>query len=207
MPHTSADAASSGIFPAWLANRFNVSSAERSLLNRDGPLYPTDPAAVVAGGSALNADGSTTRTAGVWLEAAPFELDALPAAVAQPRVHTAAEAANWRGYSGPLRVRVRFARRPAGTSEPLVVTGVTGASDFIFVRYLADGRIAIGHDHWGEGGALSEPFNAVDDAEHEIIVSLGSLFPSDDTAACYGANPLWRQIRRERIVLFDGKSC
>jgi len=39
------------------------------------------------------------------------------------------------GY-GPISLKVRFSNLTPGKSEPLVVTGKTGAGDFVMVKYL-----------------------------------------------------------------------
>jgi hypothetical protein len=54
------------------------------------------------------------------------------------------------GSTGAARLQVVFpANKPAGQCEPLIVTGQTGAGDFIYVRYLDDNQVAFVFDHWG----------------------------------------------------------
>jgi hypothetical protein len=49
-----------------------------------------------------------------------------------------------------LRLQIAFPEyKEPGQCEPLVVTGQTGAGDFIYVRYLKDGKVAFLYDHWG----------------------------------------------------------
>ena len=53
--------------------------------------------------------------------------------------------------TGALRLVVKL---PIGTSkrgEPLVTTGRTGAGDVIYVKYLGEDRVSVGHDYWGVG--------------------------------------------------------
>jgi len=66
--------------------------------------------------------------------------------------------ANGRG-SGAAQLKLWFpAGRPPGLQEPLVATGVTGAGDIVYVRYVDDRRDpAFGFDHWGVGGTMSAP--------------------------------------------------
>ena len=59
--------------------------------------------------------------------------------------------------SGLIRARVSFRPQPEGVYEPLVVTGRTGAGDFVLVQYLSGGRIRFKFDHWGTGGDESDP--------------------------------------------------
>ncbi len=58
------------------------------------------------------------------------------------------------------------------SSEPLLVAGRTGAADALFLTYEEDGRLRIGHDHWGAALVLSEPFEARPADEHHVVISL-----------------------------------
>ena len=86
------------------------------------------------------------------------------------------------GAVGPLRLKLRFPPGRAGTREPLLATGSTGAADVLFVAYEPDGRIRIGHDHWGWALLLSELVAVDPTKEHWIDISLGSLYPVNDPA-------------------------
>lgn len=86
------------------------------------------------------------------------------------------------GAPGPLRLRLRFPPNRAGGREPLFASGPTGAADVLFVVYEPDGRIRIGHDHWGWALLLSEPIALDPTAEHVLDISIGSLYPADDAA-------------------------
>lgn len=59
--------------------------------------------------------------------------------------------------AGPLRLSLYFPRHRASAQEPLVTSGRTGAGDFVYVVYLDENHVRFGYDHWGVGGALSEP--------------------------------------------------
>jgi hypothetical protein len=79
---------------------------------------------------------------------------------------------------GSVEMRVEFPRGVRGTQEPLVVSGASGAGDFVYIRYVDAGHVAIGFDHWGIGGALGEPI-ALDFAQsHDIAISIPSLYPA-----------------------------
>jgi hypothetical protein len=103
------------------------------------------------------------------------------------------------GFPGPVRLQIKFPADRNGTSEPLLTSGVTGAGDFIFVRYEPDGRVRFGFDHWGEGGPLSEPVRIEPGRAHELVVSAGFLYPGDP------ANPDWRELRQQVWVELDGR--
>jgi hypothetical protein len=56
-----------------------------------------------------------------------------------------------------------------------VTTGRTGAGDVIYINYLGDDRVSVGHDWWGHGAEESKPF-IVDFLVPQIIeISMRSL--------------------------------
>jgi hypothetical protein len=69
----------------------------------------------------------------------------------------------------------------------LVVTGVAGAGDFVFVRYLLPGFVQFGLDHWGRAPLLSPPVKVVPGADAQLEIHLGT------------------QARRTFRILLDGK--
>jgi len=85
--------------------------------------------------------------------------------------------AGWDGYTGPIRIDVRFAEGRPGDCQPILTTGVTGEGDIVFVRYEADGKARICVDHWGTPLTTSEPFPLDPGATHALVVSLSSLYP------------------------------
>ena len=60
-------------------------------------------------------------------------------------------------------------------SEPLVTTGRTFAGDVIYVNYLGDDRVSVGHDSWGRSVAVSKPIVVDFLAPQVIEISMGSL--------------------------------
>ena len=52
--------------------------------------------------------------------------------------------------------------------------GKTGAGDFIYVKYLADNKIILGHDHWGTPVAVTTPLEIDPNKTYFIEVYLGS---------------------------------
>ena len=79
---------------------------------------------------------------------------------------------------------------PVGISEPLVVTGATGAADYFFVRYLDEQTVVFGYDSWGHGGPTSAPIRVVPAAQHTLEVELPSL-----AAIPYSVDPPSTQLR------------
>jgi hypothetical protein len=78
---------------------------------------------------------------------------------------------------GTVEMSVDFPLRVPGTQEPLVVTGVPGAGDFVYVRYVDATHVAVAYDHWGVGGPRSEPIDVDYSMSHKISVSIPSLYP------------------------------
>jgi hypothetical protein len=87
---------------------------------------------------------------------------------------------------GPAWLGVRFTPTPEADAEPLVVTGMEGQADFVFVRYEANGRLRFGIDHWGEGVVLGEPVAVDFLKEHTLEVDLQSLYPAGTPRPAYG---------------------
>jgi len=82
--------------------------------------------------------------------------------------------------AGPAHLKVWFPEgRPLGLQEPLVVSGVTGAGDVLFVRYVDDRHVAFGFDHWGTGGPLGVPAELDFQRAHRLVVNMGSLHPTE----------------------------
>lgn len=75
----------------------------------------------------------------------------------------------------PLTFEVEMAAIQPGQSEPLIVTGATGAGDFLFIRYLTPDTFAIGYDRWGHGGPTSQPIPYVAGKRYQITVRMASL--------------------------------
>jgi hypothetical protein len=58
---------------------------------------------------------------------------------------------------GPIKIALTLALDRIGASEPLLVSGRSGAADIVFVKYSDRFHIQIGIDHWGIGAVLSPP--------------------------------------------------
>jgi hypothetical protein len=109
---------------------------------------------------------------------------------------------DWTGYPGPLRLQVRVPRGVEGTADPLVVSGVTGGADFVYVRYLSDDRVSLGYDHWGAGGPESRPLRLGGTRLLNIVVSHGGLMPPQD-AGFYRRVPTAVPLRNSVVVAVD----
>ncbi len=107
-------------------------------------------------------------------------------------------------YPGPVRIRLMFPKHLTGRNEPIVVTGVTGRGDFVYVRYEDEQHIRIGFDHWLVGGPLTEPIACDYGLPHELTISMGSLLvPADPKKP---DSPAVAQLRTRCLVQLDGKT-
>ena len=143
---------------AWGAFRLRFDG--RDILDERRPFHPAMATEVSFGYNAIGASTADAAFRGERLE-----------------VERLARLPELGGAIGPLALTLRLPTARVGQSEPLVVTGRSGAGDFIYIKYL-DGDLAqIGYDHWGVGGPLSEPFPVAADAPILVQVSLGAFYP------------------------------
>ncbi len=161
-----------------------------------------------AGGSTAR-EGFTGEIRGIdrarWQEVLQrLPEDRLTAAEATERLTLASPGPDWTGYCGPLRIRVRLPLGIVGQAEPLVVSGKTGAGDFVFVRYLSDGRVTFGFDHWGVGGPESAPVALAESRRAIIVVSHGGLMPPRE-ARLYAQSPELMALLDSVVIAVDGR--
>jgi hypothetical protein len=98
--------------------------------------------------------------------------------------------------AGPQRLTVAFpSPLPVGTNEPLVVSGETGAADYLFVRYVDAHTVSLAYDSWGHGGPASPPITVTPGARHVLEIQLPSL-----AAIPHSLDPPGTRLR----VSFDG---
>lgn len=112
----------------------------------------------------------------------------------------------WQGYPGAVRLRVAFPETwRAGTAEPLVVAGPTGAADILYVSYEDEGWVHFGLDHWGGASVISGRMAVAPGSEHDLTVELGSLLPPDG-ATRYARRPDFGTQRETVRLDLDGKT-
>ncbi|CAM9336912.1 unnamed protein product, partial [Phaeothamnion confervicola] len=107
---------------------------------------------------------------------------------------------------GALRLVVRFPEDKTGVTEPLVVSGLHQAGDFLYVHYESNWQISLGLDHWGHPG-LRSPLLPVDySVNHVVEIQMGALFPPAGHVLLSSLSPaeVARLKRRVRVVL-DGE--
>lgn len=108
---------------------------------------------------------------------------------------------------GRLKLRLRFPPNRWPQSEPLLTTGVNEAGDILYVIYLDKEHIRIGFDHWFKGGPVTPPIPLDFAREHEVEISLGSLFPPRDDVVFAGVPPASVDELKNRVVVkLDGET-
>jgi hypothetical protein len=81
------------------------------------------------------------------------------------------------GTYGQVELTLKFPTNAYGTHEPLVVSGISGAGDLLYVDYIDSSHISIGLDHWGFRGLNGAPIE-IDYADpHQLSLTMGSLHP------------------------------
>lgn len=105
---------------------------------------------------------------------------------------------------GLVRLRLTLPNPiPAGTSEPLLVTGIPEHGDLLCIEYLGADRARLFVDHWNVGLVRSEPFE-IGPGQHQALICMGSLLPPDATPLMTSFDEL-KRLRDRVIVEWDGK--
>lgn len=126
-----------------------------------------------------------------------------------------ARAANWVSYYydrwsgtiyGPVELQVVFPRGVAGRIEPLVVTGRSFRSDYLYVHYLAEDTVRFGYEHTSYGGATGEPVKIVPGEVQTLVVDFGSLYPPPEHPYFDSMSVAQARLRHRTIrVTINGK--
>ena len=118
----------------------------------------------------------------------------------------AARRSRW--IPGAEHMIIRLPPGKEGRSEPLLVTGRSGKGDFVYVTYLDGGHVRISYDHWGYGGARSDPIEVDYRVPHEVWIGMGPLYPAPgDDAGWRGVPPAERlRLGAGLSVVLDGRS-
>jgi hypothetical protein len=148
------------------SHRLVVRFDGRTLINTEQAFYPGDPATALIG---VNPYGLTTagrQFEGRVERVSQVGFDTLPPS-------------GLAGAYGAINLIVEFPWSAAGRHEPLVVSGVPGAADFLYVVYLDARHLAIGFDDWGTGGMVGPPIEVDYAQAHRLSLTMRSLYPPD----------------------------
>jgi hypothetical protein len=171
---------------------------DQLLLNKPGAFHPTTPAEIYLGTNPFAASSAQPMFAGRLIVVRS----------AEPELRSGRESVL---PNCPVSLLVQFPFDATGRSEPLVVTGATGAGDLVYVRYLDARRLQFGFDHWGVGGIVGPPAELAAGGAHRIVISLGSLYARPAApgagAAASGADRLVRVTLDGATVLAGQSPC
>jgi hypothetical protein len=107
---------------------------------------------------------------------------------------------------GPVEITLVFPQGRAGKTDPLVITGSSFLSDYLYVHYLGPESLRFGFEHTSYGGPVSEPVSVDFRLPHRLVVDLPSLYPPDGDP-CYDEIPLSKPTTffEHMRVTFDGR--
>jgi hypothetical protein len=180
------------IFMSPAEERFLVTLDGRTVLRNASPLFPINPATVTVGENRIGGN-----VIDPWFSG---HIELLPSAVWRmvPRRWLAPDVA-------PISLRLGFPLQRPARLEPIVTSGSVNAGDFFFVRYLPDGTVAFGFNHWGypliEGQPMAiEPGRSysvdifISPAEKRFLVTL------DGRTVLRNASPLFPTTRAQTTI-------
>jgi hypothetical protein len=146
--------------------RYSVRFDGSTLVMVQRTFQPSEAEEVVP---ALNTIGATTATESFTGTIVSVERLGLPPISNRP----------W----GPFATWVTFPIAAPGTSEPILVTGIPGKGDALFVKYDDASHIRFGFDHWSVGGPSGASVPLDVGKAHLLSISMGSLYPPLGDAA------------------------
>lgn len=164
---------------------------------------PLDPA--LAGRMRISVSPGTRTKRGPEYFSLPFNVTA--AGMTAAALVPAGTAAGQKLLYGRLKIRLRFPQHPLHGVEPLLTTGLSEAGDFVYVIYQGTDHIRLGFDHWFRGGPITPPIPVDRTVEHELEISLGSLYPPAEDVIFYGTAPeTVAALKRRVLVRLDGQT-
>ncbi|MBL9189278.1 MAG: hypothetical protein JNK23_17480 [Opitutaceae bacterium] len=110
------------------------------------------------------------------------------------------------GAGDTLRLRVRLRAQPAGTREPLVVTGRSGAGEMMILEHRGGGEVRFVLDSWGQPMRASRPVRIDFATEHTLEITLGALATVDDATEVRGAHAGPVRVALDGAVVWEERS-
>ncbi len=105
---------------------------------------------------------------------------------------------------GALRLEFLLPPSPAAVyAQPLLSSGRPEQGDLLFLRSEGAGRFRLGHDNWGGGAELSEPFTLDPSRPQELIVALGPFFPAGESASVAGLKQRRLYVSSNGRIIFN----
>lgn len=179
---------------AYLKRNLQVNLDGRTVFAAVACCYPASPRSVRFGENRLLPDYSADRFSGRILSIRRLAIVAPDEAHLPPPAY------------GAVRLILRLPRGESGRCEPLVVSGLPQAGDFLFVRYLDGHHLSLGLDHWGGRGVETPPLAVDYSVEHTVEISMGSLYPPAQHRLLAALTPADRdRLKHQVTCTWDGK--
>ncbi|HTT55787.1 MAG TPA: hypothetical protein VMF63_01655, partial [Opitutaceae bacterium] len=144
-----------------LHRRVHVTLDGICVLHGASDFYPSDPLHIYIGRSPI-AGLTTPRFPGTIYRVMHLDLPA-PSVIRRE------------GWTGPVRLHLRFPPFTYVISEPLLSTGSRAAGDMVYVTYLGPGRVRFGHDSMNGGGVETRVVSLDPDREHTLDIDFAPL--------------------------------
>jgi hypothetical protein len=94
------------------------------------------------------------------------------------------------GYkAGAVTMNLRFAARPYGSYEPLLVTGLESEKDYVYLYYQSDSVVRFCYQHPGEPLASSGDVSFEPGRSYPIRIEIPSLYPPEGHPEYDGMEP------------------
>ena len=103
----------------------------------------------------------------------------------------------------PLTLQISLPADRPGEIEPIVITGVPGAGDFLLVRYVDKNTVVFAYDCWGVGGPTSPPVTVEPGTWHTLQIEMPSL---SALGGIFAANPGRLRLRFDGQTLLEAET-
>lgn len=107
---------------------------------------------------------------------------------------------------GPVQLTLQLPNDQLGRAEPIMVTGVSYRSEYLYLYYFPDGqRAQLGYTRTNHSHVLSQPFRIDYRVPHRIGIQAGSLYPEKTHPYFAGRSVAEIQAAKETfVVTIDG---
>ena len=176
-----------------LSRRVVVLMDGKTVFNEDALFFPAAPETIQVGVNRFGATTAQLRFTGLVLASgSAASLQVLP-----PLQRS--------GETGAVGLELAFPNGVPGSAEPLVATGVSGAGDIIYVRYIDASHVSFGFDHWGTPGLTGPPVEIDYSQKHRLALTMDALYPGGAAPSPYSG--VVRVVLDGATVLDGNSSC
>lgn len=163
---------------------------DQVLLHGVAELHPTTPGQIAIGHNFIGSSTAVTQLSAEILGFRHIPFPQLGAVFPVP--------------PGALKLKLLLNSAQPGTfAVPLLSSGPKGRGDLVFIRRENDGRFRLGHDHWGGGAGLSEPFLVDTTRAVEFVIAMGPFLAATPTGPGDDTRPRMLFARQGDDILFN----